>query len=92
MDRHIKEVLGQYVKQAKISSGYQSERIEKIWQKKMGESVSKQTKYIRLNKSELQIKINSSVLKFELFQHVERIKSFLNEELKGEIIESVKFM
>ena len=92
MDRHIKEVLGQFVKQSKIASGYQTERIEKIWRSKMGKSVSEETQYIKLFNDELQIKINSSVLKYELFQHTERIKSFINEELKADLVQSVKFM
>ncbi|MEE9374349.1 MAG: DciA family protein [Saprospiraceae bacterium] len=92
MDRHIKEILGQYLKESKIASGYQSEKIVKIWKEKMGPSVSEQTQFIRLKRSELHIKIKSSVLKFELFQHSEKIKIFLNEELKAEVIKSVKFL
>ena len=92
MDRHIKDVLGQYIKTSKISSGYQTEKIEKLWKDKMGKSISEQTEFIRLRKSELQIKVKSSVLKFELFQHSAKIKEYLNTELKAELIDTVKFL
>lgn len=92
MDRHIKEVLDHYLKEGKISSGFTNEKIRKIWASAMGPSVVNQTKKIFLNKDELRIKIESSVLKYELFQNAEKIKELFNTELGEDRIKSVRFI
>ena len=91
MDRHIKDILGQYLVKSKISSGYQSDKILKIWKNKMGPNIAQQTKYFRLYDGVLTIKIESSVLKFELFQNIEQIKAMLNDEIGSDLITKVKF-
>jgi len=93
MDRHIKEVLGHYLKKSKISNGYKTSKIIDVWKEKMGSSIAQQTEYIRLKDRTLNIKITSSVLKFELFQNTEQIKTFLNEALDSDdLIQEVKFL
>ena len=92
MDRHIKEVLGQYLKKSKISNGYKSEKLSQIWANKMGPNISHQTKYIKLYDHVLSIKVESSVLKHELFQNKRGIATMLNEALGDEVIKEVRFL
>lgn len=89
MDRHIKEILGQYLSESKVSKGYISKKIEVIWNEKMGSAVSAKTKSINYDQGILKISISSSVLKYELLQNVENIKNIVNQELNENLVDSV---
>ena len=92
MDRHIKNVIGNYLKESKIGSGYTTEKILTIWNDKMGSSVAAQTRSMKFKNGVLKIDIISSVLKYELFQNAAKIKEVLNAQLDNEAIEKIIFI
>ena len=91
MDRHIKEVLNQYLHEGKISSGFTAERIRKVWGEMMGPSVEKHTRKVKYKKGELSIAIDSSVLKYELIQNSSKIIDRLNEAIGSEAVKDIRF-
>ena len=91
MDRHIKEVLNQYLSEGKISSGFTAEKIRLVWKEIMGRSVEKYTGKIKFYEGQLTIPITSSVLKYELIQNTPQIIERLNEALQADVIVDIRF-
>ena len=92
MDRHIKDVLENYLKEGRIATGFTNQKIQKFWNKEMGSAITDQTKKIVLVKGELRIKVDSSVLKYELFQNANRIKEMFNNEFGENVVRSVRLL
>jgi hypothetical protein len=91
MDRHIKQVLSHYLNEGKLSSGFTAEKIKKIWESKMGKSVQNQTKHVTFKDGELKIKIESSVLRYEMLQNSTQIIAMINSELGSDVVQKVAF-
>jgi hypothetical protein len=90
-DKPIKDVLGDFLDHnKKVNAGFHSTQIEKIWRASMGPTISGFTSRIAYNRGTVKIYITSDSLRKELVMSREKIKSFLNEELKSELIERVE--
>ena len=90
-DRHINEVLNGFIHQKKISTGFFNSRVKQLWAELMGQSIHGHTTGIELKKSILFLRIDSSVLKHELFLEREKLKNLLNKHLGEEVIEKIIF-
>ena len=92
MDRHIKDILKNYLREGRIATGFTNQRIEKFWSAEMGSAISDQTRKIVLVKGELRIKVDSSVLKYELFQNSNQIKEMFNNEFGEQVVRDVRLL
>lgn len=90
-DKNIKEVLGLFLKtNQKLSEGYQTTRIEEIWNQRMGEAIASYTSKIQLKGGVLLVEVRSAPLKKELLMAKAKIQEIINEEMGGDYIKDVK--
>jgi len=80
-EKKISEVLGQVFKTTKLAPQYYHQKINDIWQKQMGPTISGYTKTISLRKQTLYIQIQSAPLKQELSMSRDKILAMINREL-----------
>lgn len=85
----IKEALKAMIDYYRLKGGLNQTKIEHLWEKAMGPSITKHTVQIKLVKDKLFIDLNSSSLKQELSYGKEKIKKILNEELGSEVIKKI---
>lgn len=85
----LKDVLKDFVKDNNLESGLEKVRVKKAWDKVIGSSLGGYITNIDFNKETLYISVSSSVMRQELSYGVEKMKTLLNEELKGEVIKKI---
>jgi len=85
----LKEALTEMVNALGMKQGLYQNRIEQIWQEKMGTTICAHTKEIELYKNKLYLTINSSSLKQELTYSRTKIAEMLNTELGDNYITDV---
>jgi predicted nucleic acid-binding Zn ribbon protein len=83
----IEELLATY----KLKSKLNEFRLIDSWEKIMGSAIAKRTEELFINKKVLHVRLNSSVLREELFVAREKIMQMLNEEAGEPVIEAVFF-
>jgi len=88
----IKDVIEELINTYKLRGKINEVRLQHSWEELMGKAVNKRTKEIYLRDKKLFIRLTSAPLKEELFYSSDKIKNMLNELLKGEYIEEVKFL
>ena len=88
----IKDVIEELINTHKLRGKINEVRLQHSWEELMGKAVNKRTKEIYLRDKKLFIRLTSAPLKEELFYSSDKIKNMLNELLKGEYIEEVKFL
>ena len=81
MDRHIKDILQNLVKEPSLSEGYRTNKVQQFWQQKMPPSIADRTSEIKVQNQTLYLKITSAALKNELFNSREKIIDLVNEFL-----------
>ncbi len=88
-DKSIKEVLQEMIKAYRLKPKLYRLKIEEIWKRSMGASISGYTRKITIRKRKVYITIASAALKQELAYGREKIKDMLNEELGEAYVEEV---
>ena len=83
----IEELLGTYKLKAKLTEF----RLIDSWEKIMGSAIAKRTEDLFINKRVLHVRLNSSVLREELFIAREKIKEMLNDEAGETVIDEIFF-
>jgi hypothetical protein len=68
-----------------LRHGVHEARIEAMWEKVMGRSVSKHTTQIQLKGDRLYVTVDSAPLRSELFYSRLKIKEVINQELAGDV-------
>ena len=91
MDRHIKDVLQNFVRKKEIEDGYLTQKIAKFWNERMGATITKRTSKIDFKKNRLSIYLDSAPLKQELFMNKGKIKDIINEHLEFPHVQEVVF-
>lgn len=85
----FKIALEQYLKAMGIDRKILETNVLNQWEKLMGEAVSKRTDKLEIKDHVLIVKVNSSVMRNELFQNRSVIVKRINDEAGFPIIESV---
>ena len=82
----IEELMGDVIKENKLSKGMEVIAIKEAWSKLMGNGVVSYTQSVELHGKTLVVKLNSSVLREELSYGKEKIMKMMNEELGKKLI------
>jgi predicted nucleic acid-binding Zn ribbon protein len=88
-ENSLKDVLTLMVNRLNMKPGLYQNRLQKIWQEKMGATIAGHTKELKLYKNRLFLTIDSAPLKQDLSFSREKIIDMLNEALGEEYIEDV---
>ena len=87
----LKEVIESYLKETPLHRKLQERRLVEGWYEIMGKSVARATSKIYIRSGILYIRLNSSVLRNELFMMKNDIISRLNENAGEQIISDIVF-
>ena len=88
-EQSLKDVLKDLVETYRLKSKLNQTRINSLWEKLMGNSISRYTKEIKVRKNKLYLTIESAPLRQELSFGRDKIKRMLNEELGEDYIHEV---
>lgn len=83
----IEEILVAY----KLKSKLNEFRLIDSWEKIMGTAIAKRTEELFISNKKLHVRLNSSVLREELFIAREKIIEMLNDEAGEKVIEDIYF-
>lgn len=81
----IDDVVKEYLKAFKIDDKLKEVRLIKSWDDIVGKTIARSTSNIYINNRKLFVKLNSSVIRNELFMLRDGLKKALNDKA-GEII------
>ena len=85
----IDEVVKEYLKALKIDDKLKEVKLIKSWEEVVGKTIARSTNNIFINNRKLFVKLNSSVIRNELFMLRERLKKALNDKAGEEIIDEI---
>ncbi len=81
----IDDVVKEYLKALKIDDKLKEVRLIKTWDEVVGKTIARSTSNIYITNRKLFVKLNSSVIRNELFMLREGLKKALNDRA-GEIV------
>ena len=87
----IKQAIDEFLNQQNMTDQIYSVRLNDIWERLMGKTISMHTLEIRLRKGKVFIRLDSSVLREELTYAKQKIIQLLNRELQTNIVEDIIF-
>ncbi|MCD4832398.1 MAG: DUF721 domain-containing protein [Bacteroidales bacterium] len=85
----IDEVVKEYLKAFKIDDKLKEVRLIKSWEEVVGKTIARSTSNIYIKNRKLFVKLNSSVIRNELFMLREGLKKALNDKAGEEIIDEI---
>ena len=88
-EQSLKQVLKDMVESYRLKARLNQSKIRSIWEKLMGQAISKYTREIKLRKSKLYLTIDSASLKQELSFGKDQIAKLINNELGEDCIDEV---
>lgn len=88
-DISLQEAMQDMLRELRLKSGLDENRVKMVWEKVMGKTISTYTSNIAVRKNVLYLTILSAPLKQELTYSREKIKTRLNEEMGEEYIKDV---
>ena len=95
MKKSNEQSLGQVIEELlvayKLKSKLNEFRLIDSWEKIMGSAIAKRTEELYIQKKVLYIRLNSAVLREELFSARDKIMNMLNEEAGSPVIEEIFF-
>ena len=95
MKKSNEQSLGQVIEELlvayKLKSKLNEFRLIDSWEKIMGSAIAKRTEELYIQKKVLYIRLNSAVLREELFSARDKIMHMLNEEAGSPVIEEIFF-
>ncbi len=89
-EKKLGEVLRDWVaSQRRLQTQLRQRRIERVWAERMGPPIVQRTNSIRLVRGKLYLSISSASLRQELHMQRNKIRDFLNEELRERVVTEV---
>lgn len=85
----IDEVVKEYLKAFKIDDKLKEVKLIKSWEEVVGKTIARSTNNIYIKNRKLFIKLNSSVIRNELFMLREGLKKALNDKAGEKIIDEI---
>ncbi len=83
------EVIQEYLDALKIDDKLKEVRLIRSWDTMVGKTIARSTKEIYIKDRKLFVKLNSSVIRNELFMIRDGLKNALNEQAGESIIDEV---
>jgi predicted nucleic acid-binding Zn ribbon protein len=87
----LKEIIESYLKETPLHRKLQERRLVEGWYEIMGKSVARATSKVYIRNDVLYVRLNSSVLRNELFMMKNDIISRLNERTGEPVISDIVF-
>ncbi len=91
-NRNIKELLDEFVKNAKFKPKLDGQAVKDAWNELFGENIAKYTLEIRFKNGELRVKLSSASLREELMRGRDQIIDNLNRHLGRKLVRSLKLL
>ncbi len=91
-NRNIKELLDEFVKNAKFKPKLDGQAVKDAWNELFGENIAKYTLEIRFKNGELRVKLSSASLREELMRGRDQIIDNLNRQLGRKLVRSLKLL
>ena len=85
------DAITHYLKSNKLYSRFMAQEVIAAWPKVMGAAISKHTVDLQMNRGVLSVRLDSAVLRKELDMGKEKIVRSLNEEVKMQVVNTVRF-
>ena len=85
----IDEVVKEYLKAFKIDDKLKEVKLIKSWEEVVGKTIARSTSNIYINNRKLFVKLNSSVIRNELFMLRDGLKKALNDKVGESIIDEI---
>ena len=85
----LNEVIQEYLKALKIDDKLKEVRLIRSWYDMVGKTISRSTKNIYIKNRKLFVKLNSSVIRNELFMIRDGLKDKLNEQAGESMIDEI---
>ncbi|MCK5170332.1 MAG: DUF721 domain-containing protein [Bacteroidales bacterium] len=85
----IDEVVKEYLKAFKIDDKLKEVKVIKSWEEVVGKTIARSTNNIYIKNRKLFVKLNSSVIRNELFMLRDGLKKALNDKAGEEIIDEI---
>lgn len=85
----IGDVIKEYLKALKIDDKLKEVQLIKSWDDVVGKTIARSTNTIYIKNRKLFVKLNSSVIRNELFMLREGLKKALNDKAGEEIIDEI---
>ncbi|MEE4196624.1 MAG: DUF721 domain-containing protein [Bacteroidales bacterium] len=85
----LDEVIQEYLKALKIDDKLKEVRLIRSWYELVGKTIARSTKDVYIKNRKLFVKINSSVIRNELFMIRDGLKDALNEQAGESIIDEI---
>ena len=89
--QHIQKAIRKFLEKSGLDSGVDQQKALKVWDKTVGNKISKKTEPISVKNGTLVIKTTNPVWKQELQIQKREIINKLNNELKKNIIKEIRF-
>lgn len=91
-DQSIENILKSFVKQKRISKGYNEVDLKKFWSEEMGETINRYTKSIKLRNEIVTTEISSIPLRTELQYNKAKLLKLLQDEFGLEKIKDIRIL
>lgn len=88
---HISEAIHDFLKQGKLEDPFYERRLVEAWPLVLGDQIMRYTAEIYIKKKILYVKLNSAVLRNDLFINREQIVISLNNHVGKEVIKELIF-
>ena len=85
----IDDVIQEYLKALKIDDKLKEVKLIKSWDEVVGKTIARSTNEIFIKNRKLFVKLNSSVIRNELFMLREGLKKALNDKVGEEVIDEI---
>ncbi|HAN18160.1 MAG: hypothetical protein A2X13_04320 [Bacteroidetes bacterium GWC2_33_15] len=85
----LDEVIGQYLKSLKIENKLKEVGLIRSWDEVVGKTIARSTKELYIKDRKLFVKLNSSVIRNELFMLRDGLKKALNDRAGESIIDEI---
>jgi predicted nucleic acid-binding Zn ribbon protein len=89
--QNISDVIKEYIKEMRIDTRIKEIKATHLWDEVVGKTIAGKTDNLYIKNKVLYVKVNSSIVKNELFMIKDGIVKAINEKMEDAVIEDVVF-
>ncbi len=87
----ISDVIKEYIKETRIDTRIKEIRAMHLWDEVVGKTIARKTDNLYIKDKILHVKVNSSIVKNELFMIKDGIIKAINEKMEDTVIDDIVF-
>ncbi len=88
----LSEVLSEYMRDNGTNTAMLERRAASLWNYIMGPTITKNTNSVRVKDGIMYVRLNSSMVRAELFNMKARILAEINKQVGQEAVKDIRFM